>query len=145
MPRYRQSGVIAFRGPPESMEVVLVESSSKKRWVIPKGLVEPDLAPGESAAKEAYEEAGIRGELSKAPVGSYEYRKWGVRLQVEVFLLRVTAVLDRSPEGRRRRWLSPPRAAAEVKHPELKRLLAAAPQLVAAASWLTDSLIPTFG
>ena len=60
---YRQSAVIPYRltqqietGPP-SVEVLLITSRKRKRWVIPKGIVEPKLSPLESALKEAYEEA----------------------------------------------------------------------------------------
>jgi 8-oxo-dGTP pyrophosphatase MutT (NUDIX family) len=120
------------------MEIVLVEARSRKRWVIPKGLIEPGLEAGESAAKEAYEEAGVRGELSQAPVGAYSYRKWGVQLDVDVYLLRVTAVLDVWPEDRRRRWLSPVRAAELLRELDLRRLVVAAPLLLASIHWRGD-------
>lgn len=136
---FRQSAVIAFRGPADAMEVVLVSSRRGKRWVIPKGLVEPDLEPGASAAKEAWEEAGLRGEVSSEPVGYYAYEKWGSKCEVAVFLMRVDAVLDDWPEStwRKRVWLSAPRAAERVEEAALASLLRTAPQLVSTASWQT--------
>lgn len=115
-----------------------------KRWVIPKGLVEPYLEPGPSAAKEAFEEAGLRGEVSTLPVGHYTYRKWGTTCEVAVYLMRVTAVLDTWPESgwRKRVWLSTMRAAERVEEPELAALLRTAPQLVHSLSWRSTSQMP---
>jgi 8-oxo-dGTP pyrophosphatase MutT (NUDIX family) len=144
MERYRQSAVIAFRGPPDSMEVVLVSSRSGKRWVIPKGLVEPDLEPGPSAAKEAFEEAGVRGEVSADAVGHYTYRKWGGTCEVAVYLMRVDAVLDDWPESawRERVWLSVRRAAERVDQAQLAALLDESPRLVRSISWRSMSQLP---
>ncbi len=126
------------------MEVVLVTSRSGKRWVIPKGLIEPQLAPGPSAAKEAFEEAGVRGEVSSEPVGHYAYRKWGGSCEVAVYLMRVDAVLDDWPESawRERIWLSVARAAERVAELELASLLRTSPRLVRATSWRSTSKIP---
>ncbi|WP_371514877.1 NUDIX domain-containing protein [Brevundimonas denitrificans] len=35
------------------------------RWIFPKGMVEDDMTPARSAAKEAWEEAGVRGDIGK--------------------------------------------------------------------------------
>ena len=47
---YRQSGVIPFRRRGAAIEILLITSRSGKRWVVPKGSVEPDLTPAESGA-----------------------------------------------------------------------------------------------
>ena len=72
---YRQSGVIPFRTIDDELRVMLITSSGGKRWVIPKGVVERNLSPKESAVQEALEEAGITGRASEEPVGAYEYEK----------------------------------------------------------------------
>lgn len=82
---YRQSGVIAVREGDEEIQVLLITSSKGERWVIPKGVVEPGLSPAESAAKEAWEEAGPRGTLHPEPLGSCRYPNWGGWCSVEVF------------------------------------------------------------
>ena len=56
---------------------LLVTSRKGTRRVLPKGVVEPDLSPAASAAKEALEEAGICGPIDHEPLGTYQYRKWG--------------------------------------------------------------------
>ena len=58
---YRQSAVIPYRKRPNGLEVLLVTSRKGTRWVLPKGVVEPGMTPAASAAREALEEAGIRG------------------------------------------------------------------------------------
>jgi 8-oxo-dGTP pyrophosphatase MutT (NUDIX family) len=58
-----QSGVIPYRIENGQIEVMVITSSTGKRWVIPKGLIEPDMTPQDSAAKEAWEEAGLLGKV----------------------------------------------------------------------------------
>jgi phosphohistidine phosphatase len=67
---YRQSAVIPYRRGPSGLEVLLVTSRKGTRWVLPKGVVEPDLSPAASAAKEALEEAGVRGPIDDEPLGA---------------------------------------------------------------------------
>ena len=120
-----QSGVIAWRGQGSSLEVVLVTSRSRKRWVIPKGGLEPDMTPAESAANEAWEEAGLLGRVSEQPLGCYGYVKMGLLHRVEVYSLQVAQVLEQWLEmhQRSRRWVSP-QAAADLVHEEgLKAIL----------------------
>ena len=87
-----QSAVIPFRVRDGKVEILLITSRKKRRWVIPKGVKEPDLSAPDSAAKEALEEAGIEGEVSEHPIGCYEYRKWGGTCHVEVFVMAVQTV-----------------------------------------------------
>jgi 8-oxo-dGTP pyrophosphatase MutT (NUDIX family) len=56
--------VIPYRIRDGKIEVMLITSSTRKRWIIPKGMIEPDMTPQDSAAKEAWEEAGIIGQVA---------------------------------------------------------------------------------
>ncbi len=110
--------------------VMLVTSRETQRWVLPKGWAEKKLTGAELAAKEAYEEAGLRGEVADQPVGSYAYQKRlanaaTVRLQVDVYPLKVERELKRWPEKRerQRRWFSLAEAAMAVEEGELVTLL----------------------
>lgn len=121
---YTQSAVIPYRRRDGRLELLLVTSRKRKRWVLPKGIVEPGMSAAESAAKEALEEAGIRGRVSVEPVGRYEYRKWGGTCTVEVFTMEVEEVLDHWPEEfRGREWMTPREAAGRVEEPALEALL----------------------
>ncbi len=131
---YNQSAVIPFREQGENMEVLMITSRKRKRWVLPKGVKEPDLSPQDSAAKEALEEAGIEGLVSEAPIGSYEYDKWGGTCTVEVFTMDVQKVLDEWEESYRgREWVSLEEAVRRVSEPELKRILRRLPDFRRAA------------
>ncbi|MEG5064377.1 NUDIX hydrolase [Microcoleus sp. B3-A4] len=124
-----QSGVIPYRIQDGEIEVMLITSSASKRWVIPKGLIEPDMTSQDSAAKEAWEEAGLLGKVFPDLLGTYEYQKSGYTCQVEVFLMQVEAVLEIWPEAskRKRQWVSIPKAIKRVNEPELKLILADLP------------------
>ncbi|MGL5060436.1 MAG: NUDIX hydrolase [Microcoleus sp.] len=121
-----QSGVIPYRIHNGEIEVMLITSSTGKRWVIPKGLIEPDMTSPDSAAKEAWEEAGLLGKVDPESIGIYEYYKWGCTCQVEVFLLKVQTVLETWPEAhkRKRQWVSLSKAVKRVNEPELKLIIA---------------------
>lgn len=124
-----QSGAIPFRRNGEGIEVLLVTSRRRGRWTVPKGLIEPGLTPEASAAKEAWEEAGVRGFVLRPSLGFWHYEKWGGTYRVEIFPLEVGEVLQRWPEDdRRRRWLSAASAASVVRAPDLAGLLHALPE-----------------
>ena len=119
-----QSGVIPYRLEQGKIEILLVSSRKKKRWVIPKGIVEPDLTPQDSAAKEALEEGGILGEVLPESVGTYTYEKWGGVCRVVVFLLKVTSLEANWLEDyRERQWFSLPEARKRLEEAELKNIL----------------------
>lgn len=118
------------------IEVLLITSRETRRWVVPRGNPIPGRSPAESAAQEAYEEAGIRGAVDAEPVGHYFYfkrRRNGDLLPAEVrlFRMRVAEEKDDWPEKgeRERRWFAPQEAAAAVAEAELAELirLAASP------------------
>lgn len=120
----RQAGAIPVRGG----KVCLITSSNGKRWVIPKGLIEPGQTAGETALQEAWEEAGLVGTLNPEPVGSYLYDKWCGTCHVTVFLMDVTEVAQDWPERslRQRSWVSTAGALARIEDPGLLEILRAA-------------------
>lgn len=89
--------------------VCLITSRNGKRWVIPKGWIEPGQTAGETALQEAWEEAGLAGALEREPIGSFLYEKEGQRYHVTVFVMKVTSVAQDWPERdfRERSWVSP--------------------------------------
>jgi 8-oxo-dGTP pyrophosphatase MutT (NUDIX family) len=117
----RQSGVIPMR----AGEVCLVTSSSGKRWVLPKGLIDAGKTAGEAALQEAWEEAGLVGILHTEPVGSYVYEKYNRTHHVTLFLMTVTEACDNWPERRvrRREWLRPEQACLRIEEPGLQEIL----------------------
>ncbi len=123
---YTQSAVIPYRIDDGGRKFLVIGSSKNHHWVVPKGIKDPGLTPQASAAKEAWEEAGIRGEVSDSPVGHYKVDKWGAQCSVDVYAMRVTEVIDTEnweENHRQRQWLSAKEAAATLKQPELGEML----------------------
>ena len=112
------------------VEVLLITSRETGRWVIPKGWPINGLSAPESAAREAWEEAGVRGKVDGRPLGEYLYDKVTVpdtarRCSVAVYGLKVDTLKTRFPEAaeRRRGWFSASEAAGMVVEPDLQALL----------------------
>ena len=123
---YRQSAVIPYRMHKKSMQIMLIGSSKRNHWVVPKGIHEPGLSAQKSAAREAYEEAGIRGTVSKSMLGQYEYIKWGANCTVEVYAMRVREVLADSEweeTHRGRKWVSIDEAIDKIKEPSMRPMI----------------------
>jgi len=128
---YCQSGVIPFRKRKGKLELLMVTSTKKKRWVIPKGVKEPHLSPKKSAIKEAWEEAGILGKVSKTSIGAYRYRKWGGICTVKVFVMEVNKVVRKWEESfRDREWFSHREALRRIKGKDLQQIVRQLPDFV---------------
>jgi len=89
------------------------------------------LAPEAVAAQEAWEEAGVEGDVSATRAGRYGYHKTiapdtRVACAVSVYGLRVRGLSDSFPEAdqRRRQWFSQADAAGLVAEPDLAVLIA---------------------
>lgn len=117
----RQAAALALR----RGRVCLITSRNGKRWVIPKGGIEPGQTAGEAALQEAWEEAGLLGALSREPIGSYLYEKEGQSHHVTVFLMKVTSVAQDWPERsfRQRTWVSPAGFFERIEEPGLAEIV----------------------
>ena len=115
-----------------ALQVLLVTSRDTGRWVIPKGWPISGLTGEASAAREAWEEAGVEGKVQPTCIGLFGYDKilghdQAVPCIVAVYPLKVARLRHRFPERkeRRRKWFSPDKAAIKVGEPDLRALLAA--------------------
>jgi 8-oxo-dGTP pyrophosphatase MutT (NUDIX family) len=117
----RQAGAIPVRGG----QVCVVSSRSGKRWVVPKGWMEPGKTAGEIALLEAWEEAGLTGVLRPEPAGSYLYEKDNRTFHVTVFVMEVTSSVEFWPERgvRERCWLTPSQAMGRIEDHGLREIL----------------------
>ncbi len=109
----------------------LVTTRRTGSWVLPKGWTEKGRPASKTAAREAREEAGLRGRISAEPVGVYTYRKRLHLLatlvcEVEVYVLEVSAQqLDWHEKGQRRiEFVTPIEALGRIREPELAQLIA---------------------
>jgi len=122
---YKQSGVIPYRINGTELEMLLVTSRKKGRWIIPKGIIDPGTSAIDSAVREAFEEAGVQGRAHPKILGKYRYKKWGGTCVVQVFGLEVTRVLDSWPEAqvRERKWVTKEQAVELIEEPDLQEIL----------------------
>ena len=121
---YFQSAVIPFKTSKGKTEILLIRSRKDKKWIIPKGIIENSLPAAQSAVKEAYEEAGIQGNLLNDKMWNYKYSKWEGICQVKVYLLEVTEMLKTWPENfRKRRWFTIDKALEKISNKDLKLIL----------------------
>ncbi|MFK0729817.1 MAG: NUDIX hydrolase [Gloeotrichia echinulata GP01] len=83
------------------------------------------MSPPESAAKEAWEEAGVIGQVEGHELGTYKYRKKGKTYCVKIYLLPVETLSQDYPEAseRERQWLDVTKAISQIKTNSLKRIL----------------------
>ena len=51
--------------------ILLVTTRQTKRWIVPKGWPIKGLKPAKSAAREAFEEAGVRGRVGARAIGHF--------------------------------------------------------------------------
>jgi 8-oxo-dGTP pyrophosphatase MutT (NUDIX family) len=112
-----QAAVIPYRIRKERIEVALVTRSKGKGWIVPKGSVDDGEHPRQAAIREAEEEAGLLGVVPRKPLGRYLLVKGNHRCHVDVYLMRVTEVLESWLEDklRRRRWMHVPEAAGRLR------------------------------
>jgi 8-oxo-dGTP pyrophosphatase MutT (NUDIX family) len=105
-----QAAALPFRRA-ENLEILLVSSLDTGRWIVPKGWPMKGRSNFEAARREAFEEAGVKGDIASSPAGSFHYNKrrrngavW--RCMVEVFPLEVKSQSRTWPEKRARktRW-----------------------------------------
>lgn len=122
---------MAWRDTGHGVEIMLITSRDTGRWVLPKGWPEAKELLCEAAAREAGEEAGLRGTVSHHEAGRYFYAKAlasgeEVPCEVLVFPLRVDKIADRWKEKRSRirKWVSPAEAVRMVNEPDLGQIIA---------------------
>lgn len=121
-----QVAALPYRLGDGGREVLLVTSRRSGRWILPKGWPYHGASLIKSAAREAYEEAGVQGLMGHNEIGRFVTTKLldpgTLSCLVLVYPLEVRVELDDWPEQleRQRRWYSLADAAeaisAEQRH-----------------------------
>lgn len=123
-------GVIPYKVEDDCVWVMMVTSQTRKRWIFPNGNIEKGETGAQAAAREAFEEAGVKGSLDKkhtinATIG--KSASDGIEdVSVEFFALEVLKQADKWPEKdeRKRRWLTLEKAKSLVKDNDFKTVIA---------------------
>ena len=126
----QQIAALPFRKRRGKVEVLLITSRETKRWVIPKGWPMAGLKDFTSAKREALEEAGVSGQISKTALGQFDYEKRlkdgkTLTCSVLVFPLHVKKQQRNWKEKseRTRSWFLAEEAAKRVQEPILKTII----------------------
>lgn len=125
-----QFAALCYRVVKDKVQVLVITSRGTGRWIVPKGWPIDGKTPSQSAALEAWEEAGVEGKVSTSPLGLYSYSKITEEAQdmpcvAVLYAIKVKALKKEYPEmgQRTRKWVSRKRAAKLVDEPELARIL----------------------
>jgi 8-oxo-dGTP pyrophosphatase MutT (NUDIX family) len=126
---YKQYAALPYTVRDGKLLVMLVTSRETGRWVIPKGWPEKNMKSWQVAAQEAFEEAGLIGEIARRSYATFHYSKRlsetrRKRCRVEAFLFAVHQELDdwREKDQRKREWVPPEQAATRVSEKGLIKL-----------------------
>ena len=92
------------------------------RWTFPKGGVEPGLTHAQTAALEAFEEAGVHGRMEEQSFARYTRRKRSDRpslavteIAVHAHLCKVSRLSPPQEAGRNPTWFSPEKAKRRLQ------------------------------
>ncbi len=113
-----QVAALCHRKGAKGREVLLV-TSSRGRWILPKGWPIDGLSDGDAALQEAWEEAGVRhGLVTAKPIAKFLGVKRfdngeEIPAHVRVYGVKVRQLVRKFPEHKRRerRWVSLAKAA----------------------------------
>jgi len=122
---FTQSAIIPYRFENGELQILLITSIRKKKWIIPKGFIEFNLSAFESAKKEAFEEAGVIGTNETIELGSFTITKYGGRTNIVVYSMEVEKFKDDYPEKnlRKRKWYSVEDAIETISIPEVAEMI----------------------
>ena len=132
VPVHQQLAALCYRTGKNGREILLV-TSSRGRWILPKGWPISGKTAGDAAMVEAWEEAGVKkGKVDRKPLGSFIGTKITDEGDEEPCLTRVYAIkvkktVNDFPEADRRDriWVSPKKAARLVTEDGLRDILRA--------------------
>lgn len=118
-----QVGAVPCRFRDGRLEILLVTSRTRGRWIVPKGNIEPGATRTETASAEAFEEGGVRGTVLPVPLGRYRHGRRAPL--VEVYLLHVEAEAEQWAESheRVREWVPASAAVDRIDVPALRPVL----------------------
>jgi 8-oxo-dGTP pyrophosphatase MutT (NUDIX family) len=110
-----KAAAVCYRRVAASIEILLVKAHSGG-WVFPKGGIEPGEQPCQAARREAFEEAGVSGEIDQKQLTTFLHFKPGVNREYRVaaFLLLVTGMQPSRESERQPTWFSPPEAEKAI-------------------------------
>lgn len=112
LPKREQAAAVCYRSGKGGVEFLLVRTRSG-RWTFPKGSLVPGMTYAQSAAIEAFEEAGVHGRIERTAFARYTRRGSSKAVQstiVRAFLCEVMRLSRPQERKRHRTWFSAEKA-----------------------------------
>ena len=111
-----KTGVVATRAKNGRTEVLLI-STKHNGWGVPKGNLMPELGKKKTALEEAYEEAGILGEIIDDRKATIEHPDW----TLDLYPMKISKLLKKWPEmdWREREWVPLKKVEKWLAYPAL--------------------------
>lgn len=122
----KQYGVIPYTQHSGKIKLILITNRNGYHWIVPKGNRVPDKTKRESALLEAYEEAGLIGQLHNDLSFSFNIASHGEKAMLTLYPMRVEKILTKDwPEKKQRKRIevSCKQAQSLVIWPELESCL----------------------
>ena len=122
---FTQSATIPYSIKDGELQILLITSIRNQKWIIPKGFIEFNLSPFESAKKEAFEEAGVIGTNETIELGSFTLNKYGGKTNIIVYSMEVEKFKEDYPEKnlRKRKWFPIKEAIDKITIPEVAEMI----------------------
>lgn len=140
--RQVSAGGVVYRRVSGRAKVAMVRVGPKRRWQLPKGIVDEGEKPEETAVREVREEAGVNARIA-APLDTIEYwfvgndrdgRRVRFHKFVHLFLLEYESgdVADHDHEVDEARWVPLPDAAGMLAFESERKAMSQAAALIGA-------------
>jgi 8-oxo-dGTP pyrophosphatase MutT (NUDIX family) len=122
-PPFTHAGGVVFRGEDHDRRVLLVRARPAPHdWVLPKGHIEADETPAQTARREVIEEAGVEAEPLRQ-IGTLEFdTPEGKHVRSAFFLMRFVRTVP-AEEQREIRWPTIDEAQALVQFDDTRALI----------------------
>ncbi len=127
----KQLGALPFTHVEGTVKFMLITSRTSKNWIIPKGWPKEEITDHDLTALEAYEEAGLGGQIEPKPIGHFnDIRKFANHDEVQHRRIIVYPLLvkyhhiDWPEKGQRKlAWLDTRQAVSLVTNSELASII----------------------
>jgi len=123
MAKNKKWGVVPYREKEDGTIDILVVSTAKDNWILPKGNLIKRIGKKRTALREAFEEAGVLGKITDKKGETYE----GKEETLHLYPMKVKTLLAVWPEQtkRKRRWIRPEKAGRWIKRKSMQRAVLA--------------------
>ena len=119
MAKNKKWGVVPYREKKDGTIDVLVVSTAKDNWVLPKGNLIKRIGRKKTALREAFEEAGVLGKITDEEGEIFE----GKNETLHLYPMKVKKLLAVWPEQtrRKRRWIKLEKAGHWIKRKSMQK------------------------